>query len=106
MVYERQHGLSIYPPYLRITVEMCCCHFVSRAQGGLGEEWNIFGCYQAPWLDEHKIFDRQIKGDWETYKEIARQHFIDNYEDWSEDKCKYQKYKEIKVRRKNENTDW
>lgn len=99
-MYERQQGKSIYPPYKDITVEMCCCHFISRAQGGVGDEWNIFGCFQSPWLDEHKIFDRQIKGDWELYKEIAREHFLNHYEDWSEDKCKYSKYQKIKVERK------
>lgn len=110
-VWKRQHGKSLFAPYKPITVEMCCCHYVSRAQGGLGEEWNIFGCFQAPWADEHKAFDRQLSEKQvkemtnlsvEEMHTVVRNHFIRNYEDWSEEKCKYQKYKEFELKRREQ----
>lgn len=114
-VYERQHGKSLFPPYKKITVEMCCCHYLSRAKGGLGKEWNVFGCFQAPWLDEHKMFDRQIKCSIESrgkilsadeLDSIVSDHLNMNYEDWSIEKCKYNKYVEYELRRTNDTTGY
>lgn len=93
-VYIRQRGRSIFPPHKEITVDMCCCHYIPRSRGGLGEEWNIFGCYQTPWLDEHKMYDRQIRSNLshEEMEEIIIRHFKENYDGWDEEKCKYRKY--------------
>lgn len=102
MVWERQKGKSLFAPYRPITVEMCCCHYISRANGGLGEEWNIFGCYQTPWLNEHYMYDGQLNiGNKlnvtrEQMKTIVSNHLKRNYFNWSEQNCKYNKYKEIK----------
>ena len=100
-VWERQNGKSIFAPYRTITVEMCCCHYVSRANGGVGQEWNIFGCYQTAWLDEHKAFDGQLSDkeikqitnlDREQMKIVVGNHLKKSYSGWSLDKCKYHKH--------------
>lgn len=100
-VWNRQNGRSLFAPYRPITVEMCCCHYISRANGGLGEEWNIFGCYQTSWFNEHYMFDGQLNIDnnlnltRDEMKTVVRNHLLRNYSNWSEDNCKYKKYKEI-----------
>lgn len=100
-VWERQNGRSLFAPYRPITIEMCCCHYVSRANNGLGTEWNIFGCYQSPWLNEHLMYDGQINIDKnlnltrDEMKTVVRNHLVRNYDRWSEEDCKYQKYKDI-----------
>ena len=112
IVWERQHGKSLFAPYKPITVEMCCCHFIPRARGGLGTEWNIFGCFQAPWADEHKAFDHQLS-DKEVRKitnltpdemvTVVRNHLMENYDGWCEDNCRYKKGYELEdyeIRRK------
>lgn len=97
-VWERQNGRSIFAPYRPISIEMCCCHYVSRGNSGVGYEWNIFGCYQQPWLNEHYMFDGQISIDnnlnltRDEMKKVARNHLVRNYSNWSEEKCKYHKY--------------
>ena len=104
-VYKRQNGRSLFAPYRTITIEMCCCHYVSRANGGLGQEWNIFGCYQSPWLDEHKAYDGQLSDkqvkemtnlNRQEMESVVSNHLNRNYKRWSKDKCKYHKYWELK----------
>lgn len=111
LVWQRQHGKSLFPPYKPITVEMCCCHFISRAMGGLGEEWNIFGCYQGFDRNEHRAFDRQLSEKQivemvgmlsDEMRDVVWAHLKENYEDITIDKCRYHKNKEIKIRRKND----
>lgn len=107
-VWQRQHGKSLFPPFYKITVDMCCCHYISRSQGGLGDEWNIFGCYQSPWLDEHKIYDRALKSDTlnpNEMREVVSKHLADNYVGWNEKKCKYDKYIQYKLGENNEITE-
>lgn len=103
-VWERQHGKSIFSPYKPITVEMCCCHFRPRSAGGLGEEWNIFGCFQTSYAPgEHDAFDgrlsdkqveEMVRMTRDEMKTVVRNHLIRNYNNWSYENCKYEKYKE------------
>lgn len=102
-VWERQGGKSLFAPYQPITVEMCCCHFVSRTgndrhgksgSGGVGYEWNIFGCYQTPWTNEHNLFDEGKPIGNLTNEEaikVVENHLKQNYCGWSLDKCRYHK---------------
>lgn len=116
MVWQRQHGKSLFPPYRPITVDMCCCHFISRAMGGVGDEWNIFGCYQNFDRNEHMAFDRQLSEkqveemfgmNSDKLRDIAWAHLNEKYDGLTVDKCRYHKNKEIKVRRKiDENADF
>ena len=100
-VFKRQNGKSLFAPYRAITIDMCCCHFVSRANGGVGQEWNIFGCYQTAWIDEHKAYDGQLSDkevkaltnlDRDHMKMVVKNHLNKSYKNWSIDKCKYHKY--------------
>lgn len=100
-VFKRQNGKSLFAPYRPISIEMCCCHYVSRANGGLGQEWNIFGCYQSPWLDEHKAYDGQFSNqevkkimnlDREQMRVVVGNHLNKSYMGWTKDKCKYHKH--------------
>lgn len=94
IVWRRQNGKSLFAPYRNITVDMCCCHYVSRGCGGLGKEWNIFGCYQTAWLDEHRLFDESKPIGNLTSEQcdiVVKNHFKTKYPNWSKDKCKYKK---------------
>lgn len=91
-VWERQKGRSIFAPHLPITVEECCCHFVSKGQSGVGYEWNIFGCFQRYGIDEHKLFDQHKPIGNLTSDEVIQvieNHFKRNYIGWSKKKCHY-----------------
>lgn len=92
-VWERQHGRSLFPPFMEITVDMCCCHYIPRSRGGVGEEWNVFGCYQSDWLDEHRLFDQH-----KLPNAIVMNHLIDNYQDWSIDACVFHKWYEEQIK--------
>lgn len=95
-VYDRQNGKSVLSG-LAITKEMCCCHFIGRGLGGVGYEWNIIGL--TP--EEHRQLDLNQtiyvgKMPRWTNKEahiIIQNHLNLNYNGWSIEKCKYQKYK-------------
>lgn len=95
-VWELQGGKSIFPPYMQISVEECCCHLVSRGCSGLGNVYNIFGCKQTLGHNEHMLFDQHkkianIEGkDLFTYVCNVKKRQIHN---WSLDKCKYNKDK-------------
>lgn len=110
-VWQRQKGKSLFAPYKNISVEMCCCHYIPRSRGGLGEEWNIFGCYQTPYAnDEHDAFDHKLSDNQvkqltnltpDQMVTVVRNHLIENYDNWSEENCRYKKYVEdYGVRRK------
>ena len=99
-VLERQNYKSISGRYL--TEESASFHhYVERSSSGVGFEWNIV----ALTFNEHRaIHDHQpIKADGSklvlfTYKKFIEkivQHFKDNYENWSEDLCKFHKGWEI-----------
>lgn len=102
-VWERQNGKSLFAPYKPISVEMCCCHFVSRGgnnrhgrtvSGGIGEEWNIFGCYQVGNDNEHTRFDEGKSVNNLTNEEaiiVVENHLKRNYIGWELDKCSYHK---------------
>ncbi|MBQ6217369.1 MAG: hypothetical protein IJK53_08320 [Erysipelotrichaceae bacterium] len=92
-VWYRQGGRSIFSGR-PITPEMCCCHFVSKGCGGVGEEWNIFGCYQGFDEDEHRLFDlHKPIGDMsaEECADKLIDHFSSLYDGWSKDLCRYRK---------------
>ena len=92
-VWERQKGKSIFSG-ISITPEMCCCHYIPRSQGGLGKEWNIFGCYQGYGINEHRLFDEHkpiANLTAKQYHTVLKNHFKLNYKGWTEDKCKYKK---------------
>ena len=104
-VWERQNGKSLFSPYIPISVEECCCHFIPRSQGGLGIEENIFGCVQRSYRNEHMFFDGnylrgahdpcvQVTGlTQEEMHTVVRNHLIRNYPDWDEENLKYKKGK-------------
>lgn len=93
LVWLRQNGRSIYSG-APITVEQCCCHYVSRARSGLGIEENIVGLTN----EEHSIFDLNIPGDHKAEQEKmrnkAREHLEKSYPGWCEEICKYKKWYE------------
>lgn len=102
-VWERQRGRSLFAPYKPITIDMCCCHYVSRTgndrhgksgSAGVGYEWNIFGCYQTPWDNEHDLFDDGKKIGNLTNDEavsVVENHLKFNYLNWERDKCRFHK---------------
>lgn len=61
-----------------------CCHFISRGQGGLGIEQNIFtGC-----PDCHREYDNEKR---EEYRPIIRKYLRSCYKGFDESKLVYQK---------------
>lgn len=102
-VWERQKGRSIFAPYKPISVEMCCCHFVSKGgnnrhgkttSGGVGYEWNIFGCYQLGNVNEHTHFDNNEPVNNLSNEEaikVVENHLKRHYKGWELDKCSYHK---------------
>ena len=93
LVWIRQGGRSIWSGK-PITVDECCCHYVSRARSGLGIEENIIGLTH----DEHRIFDLNDPGDhkeqWQKMREKAREHLKSYYPGWNEEDLKYKKWYE------------
>lgn len=104
-VWERQKGKSIFSG-ITITPEMCCCHFIPRSRGGLGKEWNIFGCYQGYGINEHRLFDEHkpiANLTAEQCKIVLKNHFKLHYKGWSEKHCKYRKGKDGTLGRNSDN---
>ena len=74
-------------------------HVVYRSQQGLGTEWNV--C--ALTFDEHRRFhDKQdilVNGreryTWQEFDTLMKNHLKLWYENWSEQACKYDKYKTL-----------
>lgn len=93
IVWIRQEGKSIWSGK-RITVNECCCHFISRGRSGLGIEENIIGLT----YEEHRIFDLNEPGDHKELQEAmrkkARDHLRKFYPGWNEDNLKYRKWYE------------
>ena len=93
LVWMRQGGRSIYSGK-PISVEECCCHFVSRGRSGLGIEENIVGLTH----EEHRIFDLNEPGDhkeeWQKMRDAARKHLMKFYPNWNEEDLKYKKWYE------------
>ncbi len=91
-VWERQKGKSVVSGK-PITWNECCCHYVSRARGGLGIEENIVGMT----YEEHMIFDLNQVGDHLTehklFRRLAREHLEKCYPGWAEEKVIYRKWK-------------
>lgn len=93
LVWIRQGGRSLWSGK-PITVEECCCHFVSRARSGLGIEENIIGLTH----EEHRIFDLNEPGDhkdiWFKMRDKARKHLQDFYPGWNERDLIFKKWYE------------
>lgn len=93
-VLDRQGNRSISGAYLTEGTASFH-HYVERSSGGVGYEWNIV----ALTFEEHRaVHDHQDikigKRVLYTYKQfitLMRNHLIINYENWSEDRCKYKK---------------
>ena len=93
LVWIRQGGRSIYSGK-PISVDECCCHYISRARSGLGIEENIVGLTH----EEHRIFDLNEPGDhkkeWTEMREMAKKHLQSFYPGWNEEDLKYRKWYE------------
>lgn len=89
-VWNRQQGKSIYSNK-PISIEECCCHYVSRARSGLGIEENVIG---LTW-DEHPIFDLNEVGDHkeehDEMRRLAKKHLKECYPYWNESILVYKK---------------
>lgn len=97
-VWNRQHGRSIYSNK-PITVDECCCHYISKARSGLGIEENIVG---LTW-DEHPIFDLNTVGDHkkehDKMRRLAKKHLTDCYPYWNEEILVYKKGSSNKIQK-------
>ena len=93
LVWIRQGGRSVYSG-APISVDECCCHYVSRGRSGLGIEENIVGLTQ----EEHRIFDLNEPGDnkarQQEMRRKAREHLEKFYPGWNEEMLKYKKWYE------------
>ena len=83
-VWERDGHCSILSGKY-VPIDCACCHFVSRARGGLGIEQNIVTLT----ADEHSEFDngRTTK----ILRERIRAYLISKYPDWDEANLRYTK---------------
>lgn len=92
-VWNRQEGRSIWSGR-PITIDECCCHYVSRGRSGMGIEENIVGLT----YEEHQIFDLNLPGDYRDLQEKmrlkAREHLMQSYPGWNENDLKYKKWYE------------
>ena len=74
-----------------VPVECSCAHFIGRAQGGLGIEENILtlcdGC--------HRQYDNGLHR--QDYKDIFTDYLQTKYEGWSEDRLKFDKWRDVYV---------
>ena len=81
IVYERDGGRCILCEKPGDPV----CHYISRAQGGLGIEQNIFtGC-----MDCHRAYDRNQR---EELRPRIKQYLDDKYPDFTDSMRVYRKY--------------
>lgn len=80
-VYERDEGRCILCHKPGDPV----CHYISRAQGGLGIEQNIFtGC-----IDCHRAYDGSQR---KELRQRIKQYLDDLYPDFTDDMRTYRKY--------------
>ena len=94
-VLERQHYKSISGMYLTEGTASFH-HYIERSSSGVGYEWNIV----ALTFEEHRaIHDHQpikwgkrVLYTYDQFQTLIRNHLIINYENWSEDRCKYKKH--------------
>ena len=94
-VLERQHYRSISGRYLDESTASFH-HYIERSSSGVGYEWNII----ALTFEEHRaVHDHQpikvgkrILYTYDQFCTLMRNHLIINYENWSEDLCKYHKH--------------
>ena len=98
VVMERQHYRSIsgiaLTPY---NVEFH--HVIFRSAQGIGLEWNIV----AITSEEHRLFhdhkpipvNGRERYSWEEFDTLMKNHLKLWYEGWSEQACKYDKYKTV-----------
>ena len=63
-----------------------CCHFISRAQGGIGIEENIF----TACTDCHRAYDQTVHR--RVIRERIRNYLQSKYPGWNEDSLYYKKY--------------
>lgn len=98
IVLERQHYRSISGVALtNNNAEFH--HVIFRSQSGIGAEWNIV----AITSDEHRWFHEgcniKVNGrDRYTYLEfgiLMKNHLKLNYNGWTEENCKFKKYKDF-----------
>lgn len=71
------------PPYNRLAFS--CCHFISRAQGGLGTEQNILSLCPAC----HHRYDQTT--DRAMLKPFFERYLKSHYPDWDEKNLYYKK---------------
>ncbi|MCB6992408.1 hypothetical protein LI177_02775 [bacterium 210820-DFI.6.37] len=84
-VWERDEHRSIFSGSPNAFPE---CHYVSRANNGLGVEENIFTATR----EEHRKFDSGTAEEREEMKKYAEQYLRSKYPDWDPEKLVYKKY--------------
>ena len=82
IVWERDKGRCIICGDYNATPS---CHYISRAQGGLGIEQNIVTLCEM----HHKLYDQSSNR--KLYKEYIRMYMQNHYEDWNEMDLIYKK---------------
>lgn len=91
-VWDRQMGMSLVSGKA-ISISECCCHYIPRSKGGLGIEENIIGLTH----EEHMVFDNNLPGSHKYESQmigaVAKKHLQASYDDWSEDKLVYRKFR-------------
>lgn len=83
-VWERDGHRSVLSEKY-VPIDCACCHFVSRARGGLGIEQNIITLT----AEEHREFDNGRHS--KQMREQARAYLIEKYPGWDESRLKYTK---------------
>lgn len=83
LVHERDGGCCIFcgspgDPW---------CHYIGRAQGGLGIEENII----TMCAEHHRIFDQGAKAQRETLRTLAKGYLSKQYPEWNEENLIYRK---------------
>ncbi len=89
-VWERDQGKCVFCGSAYNT--MPNCHFISRANGGLGIPENILtACTRLTEEDCHNNFDEGSIEERERLREKARAYLKSKYPEWDESKLYYQK---------------
>ena len=91
-VYERDNHKCIICG--RWVDESCaCCHFIGRAQGGLGIEQNILTLCPTC----HRQYDNGLHR--HDYREVFAEYLASKYPGWNEKDLVYDKWQTIKSAR-------
>ena len=99
IVLERQGYRSISGVYIPDIHSCDFHHVIFRSEGGIGAEWNIVAVTfdELRWI--HDKCNIKVNGrDRYSYIEftiLMKNHLKRNYLGWSEDRCKFKKYKEF-----------